>query len=63
MIEPVYEKGYPSYEAVNRESYEDYMIRRIREEEETRKRNSPSSKVDELIKILERIEKKLDKLL
>jgi hypothetical protein len=33
MIEPVYEKGYPSYDAVNRESYHDYMGRRMREED------------------------------
>ena len=32
MREPVYEKGYPSYEAVNREGYYDYMKRRNREE-------------------------------
>mgnify|MGYP001380245158 CR=1 FL=1 len=30
--EPVFEKGYPSYDAVNRESYHDYMGRRMREE-------------------------------
>lgn len=39
MREPVYEKGYPSYEAVNRdteprEGYWDYMLRRTREENE-----------------------------
>ena len=33
MQEPVYEKGYPSYEAVNRESYHDYMGRRMKEED------------------------------
>src|SRR6056300_1094742 len=32
MIEPVYEKGYPSFEAVNRqEPYEEYMRRMDRE--------------------------------
>ena len=30
---PVFEKGYPSYDAVNRESYHDYMGRRMREED------------------------------
>ena len=30
---PVFEKGYPSYNAVNRESYHDYMGRRMREED------------------------------
>jgi hypothetical protein len=30
---PVFEKGYPSYNAVNRESYYDYMGRRMREED------------------------------
>lgn len=35
---PVYEKGYPSYEAVNqREGYYDYMVRRSREEDEKMK--------------------------
>lgn len=36
MKEPVYEKGYPSFEAVNREEpqerYHEYMKRRMREE-------------------------------
>ena len=30
---PVFEKGYPSYESVNRESYHDYMGRRMKEED------------------------------
>jgi hypothetical protein len=30
---PVFEKGYPSYDAVNRESYHDYMGRRMKEED------------------------------
>ena len=34
LTSPVYEKGYPSYEAVNREGYYDYMKRRSREEDE-----------------------------
>ena len=34
---PVFEKGYPSYAAVNRESYHDYMGRRMREESEKEK--------------------------
>jgi len=34
MIEPVYEKGYPSFEAVNRqEPYEEYMRKMDREED------------------------------
>ena len=34
MIEPVYEKGYPSFEAVNRqEPYEEYMRRMDRQED------------------------------
>ena len=33
QTEPVYEKGYPSYDAVNRESYYDYMGRRMKEED------------------------------
>ena len=32
---PVFEKGYPSHNAVNRESYHDYMGRRMREEKKT----------------------------
>ena len=32
-IPPVYEKGYPDYDAVNRESYHDYMGRRMKEED------------------------------
>ena len=31
---PVFEKGYPSHNAVNRESYYDYMGRRMREDKE-----------------------------
>ena len=30
-MEPVFEKGYPSYEAVNQERYYDYMLRKSRE--------------------------------
>ena len=30
---PVYEKGYPSYDAVNQEGYYDYMGRRMKEED------------------------------
>lgn len=30
---PAFEKGYPSYDAVNRESYHDYMGRRMKEED------------------------------
>ena len=30
---PVFEKGYPDYDAVNRESYHNYMGRRMREED------------------------------
>ena len=33
QTEPVYEKGYPSYDAVNRESHHDYMGRRMKEED------------------------------
>jgi len=33
---PVFEKGYPSYNAVNRESYHDYMGRRMREDSEAK---------------------------
>ena len=38
MIAPVFEKGYPSYEAVNgdqpQERYDDYILRKHREERE-----------------------------
>ena len=37
---PVYEKGYPSNDAVNRESYHDYMGRRMREEDAIMKKES-----------------------
>ena len=41
MKEPVYEKGYPSFEAVNREEpqerYHEYMKRRMREEDDRAK--------------------------
>ena len=38
-VSPVFEKGYPSFEAVNqqREGYYDYMLRRTREEDEKMK--------------------------
>ena len=61
MKEPVFEKGYPSYEAVNRrESYWDYMGRRMREEDA--KHREPT--VNEMLKVvldrLEELEKKVD---
>ena len=31
---PVFEKGYPSWEAVNQERYHEYIIRKTREERE-----------------------------
>ena len=37
---PVYEKGYPSNDAVNRESYHDYMGRRMREEDAKMKKEN-----------------------
>lgn len=43
-IEPVFEKGYPCYEAVNREEaqepYWDYILRRMKELREEREKDS-----------------------
>lgn len=37
---PVFEKGYPCWEAVNQERYHEYILRKLREEDdETNKRH------------------------
>ena len=63
--EPTAEKGYPKYE-----SHEQYMLKRIREEEEATIRrlassDTPSSipEVNDIRQMLERIEKKIDKMI
>lgn len=63
--EPTAEKGYPKYE-----SHEQYMLKRIREEEEATIRSlassdTPSSipEVNDIRQMLERIEKKIDKMI
>jgi hypothetical protein len=52
--EAVFEKGYPSYEAVNRESYYDYMMRRSREEDGDKR--TPEQKIMELTDRIKKLE-------
>ena len=58
---PVFEKGYPSYDAVNRESYHDYMGRRMREEDAKMQKenalNKKLCKIDPLLLGKEETEK------
>lgn len=50
---PVFEKGYPSYNAVNRESYHDYMGRRMREEDNNTSVSEVASKTITAFALLE----------
>ena len=56
--DPVFEKGYPSYEPVNREGYYDFMLRKTREEDERLgiDHRSPEQKIRELTERIKQLE-------